>query len=332
MPHIYRPEWEADEAECVQKWSILDATTSCEGLSLARYRWNKSRSIEVANYGCIISVFKGSGFIHLVDSNGQKGQLFLSTFVHAYIPPCNVRFQGVENGTEIACLSAPTTALAQGKELIIRNEEIMANKFSKSGMSRWTKVELYTSRRLFLHHDKTLISKNGHPISWNRTSFSTDTDILLKLSYNNHTEFNMIYDLDGDVRVRTAMHPYPREIWSEWHMLDGSCCYYLDETEPMAEQQLDIFGRAANLRNKHELHFSKGHCSLFCMFDPGLAGTETHDTGSFSAYDKFSDIQNSEKYRQFLDDVLKTDAIADTESLRKAQEDAKRHIYESTLV
>lgn len=332
MPRIFRPGWEADEGAYVEKWSILDASTSCEGLGLARYRWNKPRSIDVADYGCIISVFKGCGFIHLVDSNGQKGQLFLSTFVHAYVPPCNVRFQGVEAGTEIVCLSAPTTALAQGTELIIRNEELMKIEMASLPTSRWSKMATYTSRRLFLHHDKTLLSRNGHPVSWQRTS-SSGSGTLSKMSYNHHTEVNLVYEVQGDVRVRTAMHPYARDIWSEWHLLDGNCCYYLDETKPMAEQGVDAFGRRTEQRNKHELDFEHGNFSLFCMFDPGLGGTEAHvDTAGFSSYECFSEVRDSHKYQQFIDDVMKADAIADVKSLRRAQEEARRYIHKSTLV
>jgi hypothetical protein len=35
---------------------------------------------------------------------------------------------------------------------------------------RWVITPQYLSRRIFLHHDPTLLSKSGHPVSWFHTT------------------------------------------------------------------------------------------------------------------------------------------------------------------
>lgn len=156
--------------------------------------------------------------------------------------------------------------------------------------------------------------------------------MVAKMSYNNHTEVNVVYETKGDVRVRMAMHPYKSDIWTKWYKLDSMSCYFLDETEPMAEQGVDNHGRNVVYRNKHEIIIENGAFFTFCMFDPGLTGVETYSSGTYAAYEKLSDVVDSDRYRNFLDNVYKIDAVTDAESLARAQEEAKRHLHESSLV
>ena len=74
----------------------------------------------------------------------------------------------------------------------------------------------YLSRRIFLHHDPTLLSKSGNPVSLFHTTMfdvdglpkNEDGEPVFKMSYNSRTEFNVCYDVKGIARVRMAEHPY----------------------------------------------------------------------------------------------------------------------------
>lgn len=335
MPRAIRGAWETDLGlgdGAVQKSIVVDPPASCEGFFVTRYRWIQSRSIELCNNGCIVSVIKGSGFLHLIDDAQQKGQLFLHTNVHVYVPPCNTRFQGVEPGTEIVCIASPTPALAIGKVLILRDESVMREQAYHSNHNRFIQTSNYSTCQVFLHHDQTLVSRNGNPISWSHTTF-TYTNSMFHISHNYHTMLNIVGEVQGDVQVRMSIHPYASESWSDWTSLDNETCYYLDETEPMAEHEgVDNSGLAICFRNKHDISVTNGSFTIFGLCDPGLTGIEKLSQSAYSSYPRLETVIKAPQYEMFLRAVQKSDELDDSNSLRRAQEETREKMHQSTLL
>ena len=156
---------------------------------------------------------------------------------------------------------------------------------------RWILTSQYLSRRIFLDHDATLLSKSGAPVSWYRTTMfdiaglppNDDGEPVFKMQYNSRTEFNVCYDVQGRARVRMAEHPYREagQAWGPWLALDGDSTYHVNEAAGGDEEERGWTRRRGGtpLRNKHEVHIEDGHVTLFCLFDPAPTGFERHRPG-----------------------------------------------------
>jgi hypothetical protein len=192
---------------------------------------------------------------------------------------------------------------------------------------RWILTPQYLSRRIFLHHDATLLSKSGNPVSWFRTTMfdvdglpkNEDGEPVFKMSYNSRTEFNVCYDVRGTARVRMAQHPYKasKQTWIPWQTIDGDSTYHLNESAggPEEECYFDETTRSWQpLRNKHEVYIFNGYVTLFCMFDPAPAGIERHRPGEYTDYEPPS----PELYQSYIEQVAKYDEMVDRLSLAKA--------------
>jgi hypothetical protein len=218
--------------------------------------------------------------------------------------------------------------------LIVRDEQFLSACAVGAQSLRWILTPQYLSRRIFLHHDRALTSKSGHPVSWFHTTMfdvsglpvNEDGNPVFKMSYNSRTEFNVIYDVVGEARVRLARHPYDARKWDEWLKLDGESTYHLNEAAGCAEEERFVEnGEERTLRNRHEVHIDGGHVSLFCAFDPAPTGIERHRPGEYSDYEPISRILGTPEYRLHQQEIGKFDEMVDHLSMAKAKGDLDRH-------
>jgi hypothetical protein len=251
--------------------------------------------------------------------------------VHVYLPPCLKTVLEGEAETEMLRVSSPSEAQARGKRMLLRDETFVSACASGRQALRWVLTPQYLSRRVFLHHDQTLLSKSGHPVSWFRTTMfdvtglpkNQDGESVFKMSYNSRTEFNVCYDVVGTARVRMARHPYQKEnqAWEDWLPLDSNSTYHLNEAagSPEEECRIDSQSKARQyLRNKHEVYIQDGYVSLFCLFDPAPTGIERHRPGEYSDYEPLSQILGTNEYQNHKRDVAKYDEMVDRLSMAKA--------------
>jgi len=282
-----------------------------------------------SDQGHILSVLRGGGKIRL---RAEKlWSLTLEAGVHLYIPPGTETILEARAGTELLHVSSASAEQARGEKLLLRNETFLSACASESQPLRWILTPQYLSRRIFLRHDETLLSKSGHPVSWfHTTMFDVDGlpgneegQPVFKMSYNSRTEVNFCYDVEGKARVRMARHPYRQkgQIWEPWLALDNDSTYHLNEAAGSREEECIVDEETKTrrtFRNKHEVSILKGYVSLFCLFDPAPTGIERHSPGEYSDYEPFDEVLKNKSYENYAREIAKYDEMVDQLSLAKA--------------
>ena len=326
MQKLIQNHWCRGAKEAFARAKILDHEIHPEGLDVDRIRFAEDgRFVPNLNVGHIISVLKGGGQLHFEDD--KRKQLQLGAGVHIYLPPGFISQLDAEAGTEFLHVSSASFSQARGQQLLVRDETFLAACASAAQSLRWILTPQYLSRRIFLHHDPTLLSKSGNPISWFRTTMfdveglpkNEDGEPVFKMSYNSRTEFNVCYEVQGIARVRMAQHPYKArgQVWSPWLPIDEDSTYHLNESAGGPEEEC-CFDEATRskqfLRNKHEVYILNGYVTLFCLFDPAPAGIERHRPGEYTDYEPPS----AQAYRSYMEQVAKYDEMVDCLSLAKA--------------
>lgn len=330
MQKLIKNNWHRESGEACARAKILSHETHPEGLDVERLRFIEEGSITPkSNAGHIISFLRGSGLLQL--ANDKSKQYHLEGGVHLYLPPGIESVIFVDSGSEILLVSSVTASQARGKRLLLRDETFLAACASGPQALRWAFTPQYLSRRIFLHHDQTLLSKSGNPVSWFRTTMfdvaglpvNQDGEPVFKMSYNSRTEFNVCYDVAGTARVRMALHPYKKaqQLWGPWYTLDGDSTYHLNEAagSPEEEFHLDEATKSRQFfRNKHEVYIADGHVTLFCMFDPAPTGVENHRPGEYSDYEPLQKVLGTKSYETHQREIVKFDEMVDNLSLAKS--------------
>lgn len=325
MQKLIKNDWCHEPGEAFIRSRILNHKKHPEGLNVDRIRFlNSGRLVLKSGLGHIISVLRGIGKLYLKD--GAR-TLNLEAGVHLYIPSDLISTIEAEPGTELLRVSSSSAFQAIGNKLLLRNEIFLAAAASRSQSLRWILTPQYLSRRIFLYHDQTLLSKSRNPVSWFHTSMfdvaglpeNEEGEPVFKMSYNSRTEVNFCYDVKGNARVRMAKHPYSgkKQIWESWLSLDGESTYHLNEL-------------AGSFRNKHEVYIHNGYVSLFCMFDPAPTGMERHRPGEYSDYEPISLVLGTKPYENYTKEIAKYDEMVDQLSMAKAKNDLQA--FEGTRI
>ncbi len=314
---VIRNDWQK-ASETLERAVILDATRAPEGLDVERLRFTGAGEWAAGDHaGHFVSVIRGSARLRLAGET-----LGLGTDVHTYLPLAAGAVFECDAGTELVHVAS---AKARGENFLVRDEAFLRACADGEHSLRWILTPQYLSRRVFLHHDRTLLSRSGDPVSWfHTTMFDTegllpnqDGEPVFKMSYNSRTEFNVCYDVKGDARVRRAVHPYTAEkqVWQPWLAIDGDTTYHLDEPSGGAEEEKVAGG---TLRNRHEVYALGGHVTLLCLFDPAPTGVERHRPGEYSDYEPLASIP-SELLSRHREASQRFDTMVDTLSLAKAR-------------
>jgi len=329
MEKIIRNDWQQIRKGTLRA-DILKRSIHVEGLDISRFRFEQPGETELnSSDGHIITVLSGGVLLKV---NSCEKPLNLHPFVHLYIPPDEQAQLKVSANTRIIHISGPEDQ-ARGKRLIVRDEQFLRATADNERLFRWILTPQYLSRRVFLYHDRALLSKNGDPVSLFHTTMfdvkglpSNDDGLpVFKMSYDNQTEVNVCFDVSGEAKVRMAYHPYSDENqrWGEWQLLDSNTTYYLNEASNGSEVEWHKNPETAeqfSRRNKHEVFISEGgYVSLFCLFDPAPTGTERHLPGKYSSYEHISKIVGTESYERQLEALAPYDEMVDKLSFQKAQ-------------
>jgi hypothetical protein len=309
---------------------ILNRHIHPEGLDVSRFSFEQSGEIELdGRDGHIVTILSGRVQLTI---NSFKNPLKLGSPLHLYIPPQeNARLKVTVN-TQLIHIAGPEEQ-ARGEKLIVRDEQFIRATADGDRMFRWVLTPQYLSRRVILHHDKTLLSKDHFPISWFRTTMfdvnglppNDDGLPVFKMQYDNQTEANVCYDVLGDSKVRMAFHPYKEkgQEWGEWQLLGNDTTYYLNEDSHSSDAEWvtnSETGEKFSRRNKHEVYIPEGgYVSLCCLFDPGPTGSEKHMPGKYSSYQDVNKVVGTEAYQQHLEALIPFDEMVDKLSLLKAQ-------------
>jgi hypothetical protein len=332
MQKLIKNDWLQESGEPFARAKILRREIHPEGLDVDRIRFLEAgRFVPNSDLGHIISMLRGCGQLRL--EGDKENHLKLEPGIHLYLPPGFVSQLDAEPGAEFLHVSA-AAAQAFGQKLLLRDETFLAACASEQQSLRWILTPQYLSRRIFLKHDPTLLSKSGNPISWFRTTMfdvdglpkNEDGESVFKMSYNSRTEFNVCYDVQGTARVRMALHPYrtTKQTWIPWQLIDGESTYHLNEPAGGAEEEcwLDEATQSRQfLRNKHEVYILNGYVTLFCLFDPAPAGIERHRPGEYTDYEPLS----PQLYEAYLQRLAKYDEMVDCLSLAKAKGELIAH-------
>lgn len=330
MQKIISNRWYREAGKPYTQSKIVRHDIDPEGLNVERIRFIEAGALILEpDVGHIISIFRGDCTLALKGYGDQA--LHFGTGVHLYIPPgLEARFEA-EPSTEFMHVSSPTACQARGQHLLIRDEKFIPACAVGSQSLRWIFTPQYLSRRIFLYHDQTLLSKSGNPVSWFRTTMFDVAGLpenevgepVFKMSYNSRTELNVCYDVKGEARVRMAKHPYKKngQLWDSWQTLDGDTTYHLNESAhgPDEESFFDERNRTVQyLRNKHEISIIDGYVSLFCLFDPAPIGIERHQPGEYSDYEPLSHVLGTKLYEIHQQEIARCDEMVDRLSLAKA--------------
>jgi hypothetical protein len=329
MRNLIKNEWRNHPGAAVERAVILTHTESPEGLDVDRLRFREAGRLEMdPRTGHIMSVLAGNG--RLETAGRESAAYSLRPGVHVYLPPGLPTTCHGERGLQLARVSGTSAAQAPGRRLLVRDEQFLAACASASQSLRWVLTPQYLSRRIFLHHDQTLLSGSGNPVSWFHTTMfdvaglpgNQDGDPVFKMSYNSRTEFNVCYDVKGDARVRVAEHPYSErdQRWGPWLVLDGESTYHVNEP-PQASVPGSGPGPEPTGRNKHEVYILGGYVSLFCLFDPAPTGIERHHPGDYSDYEPLDRVVERPEYARFRSEMSQYDEMLDALSLAKAAGD-----------
>jgi hypothetical protein len=330
MKNLIKNKWRQKKREPYATAEILRHDIHPEGLNVDRIRFLESGClVPKAEAGHIISLFRGQGRL-LLDGDTRR-PFHLQAGVHLYLPPGSSVILEAEAETEFLRVSSPTALQARGKRILLRDEFFLSACASESQSLRWILTPQYLSRRIFLYHDQTLLSKSGYPVSWFHTTMfdvsglpvNQDGESVFKMSYNSRTEFNVCYEVEGTARVRMARHPYheKKQLWRKWLPLDGESTYHLNESadspevEPCFNEKTQTFQL---YRNKHEVYIANGYVSLFCLFDPSPTGIERHKPGEYSDYEPLPQVIGSRSYEIHQRQIVKYDEMVNRLSLSKA--------------
>ena len=330
MQKLIKNKWRRESGEPFMRAHILSHEVHPEGLDVDRIRFIEAgRLAPESSVGHLISVFRGSGRLHVEGDNRQS--FHVEAGVHLYLPPGLVSVLNAEQGTELLHVRSISAAQARGKQMLLRDETFLAACASGSQLLRWILTPQYLSRRIFLHHDPVLLSKSGNPVSWFRTTMfdvaglphNEDGEPVFKMSYNSRTEFNVCYEVKGTARVRMAQHPYQetKQLWGPWLPLDGDSTYHLNEAAGSTEEECridEVTQTPQFLRNKHEVHIVDGYVTLFCLFDPAPTGVERHRPGEYSDYEPLSQVLGTKLYETHQREIARYDEMVDRLSLAKA--------------
>lgn len=324
MDNLLINAWATDTDTGVMRAPILTHESGPAQLDISRIRFTKAaEQCLPTEYGCILSVTRGCARLEL----GNR-ILALCPGVHCYIPPGTQANLVSEAGGEFTVAAAGSVGRARGEQFLLRDEEFLSACGHDSGASRWILTPQYLSRRVFLHHDKTLLSATGQPLSWFHTTMF-DVDGLppnqegrpvFKMSYNYRTELNVCYEVSGKAALRVATHPYceTEQVWSPWWEMDDESTYCLLEDESYSEYVLED-GEKRPRRNKHEVRVDAGHVSLYCMFNPAPTGAEQHSSGAYSEYGDLEKILGGKAYASYLEALVPLDKMLDALSIAKAE-------------
>ena len=331
LPNVINNVWqrEADGPTVVAR--ILDHRTSPDGLDVVRLRFVERGSLALDPVvGHFVSVLAECVTLRSDQDDGPGLQLAVTT--HAYIPPgWGARIEAPA-GAELIQVSGATAAQARGTKVLVRDEVFLAGCATEPHDLRWVLTSQYLSRRIFLHHDATLLSKSGAPVSWYRTTMfdvaglppGDDGEAVFKMQYNSRTEFNVCYDVRGLARVRMARHPY-RDLdqeWGPWLPIDGESTYHVNEAAGGDEEERWVdpaSGEDRTARNKHEVHIADGQVTLFCLFDPAPTGFEKHRPGVYSDYEPLTAVLGTKRYEAYMRDLVRFDEMLDALSLAQAR-------------
>lgn len=319
MEKIIRNLWSRGDGAPWEQARILMREVHPEGLDLARVRFVEAGLFAPdPEAGHIISLIRGKAELELA---GER--LALEAGVHLYLPPGARAAFAAEPGAELVQVSAPA-AQARGRDVVLRDETFLSACAADAHALRWILTPQYLSRRIFLHHDPVLLSRSGDPVSWFRTTMfdvsglppNQEGEPVFKMSYNSRTEFNVIYEVSGEARVRFAHHPYDgaSQSWSAWHPLDGELTYHLNEAaiDPLS-------GARRALRNKHEVYAAPGaYATLLCLFDPAPVGIERHRPGEYSDYEPMAEVLSRPEYAVHQREIARFDRMVDRLSWAKA--------------
>jgi len=333
--------WSRDQGKPYAQARILRYEVHPEGLDIYRIRFVEAGCLELkTDAGHIISVLRGKGTLSFKDDTQRR--YALGAGVHLYLPPFQEVILKMEPGAELVCVSSPSASQTRGKEFLLRDEMFVAACASRTQSFRWIFTPQYLSRRIFLHHDQTLLSKSGNPVSWFHTTMFDVTGLpkneegesVIKMSYNSRTEVNVCYDVKGTARVRMARHPYKerRQAWEPWLPLSGEATYHLNEAAGGPEEERR-FNKAAQtykfFRNKHEVYIVDGHVSLICMCDPAPTGVVRHQPGEYSDYEPLSQVLlRTSLYTTHRQKIASYDEMVERLSLAKATGNLKE--FQST--
>lgn len=285
MADFIQNTWKSLDQYEIEHAKILTGESSPEGLFVSRYRWKGTCAWKVPSNGCIISVVFGSG--QLVLGAKEKNPLYLTEGCHVYHPAWAGSVFHAKKGTEIVCVAASCKNQSRGKQLIVRDEQFLRMANMSNGTTRWKLTPQYLSRRIFLHHDMTLLSASGSPISWFRTTMfdvsglpnNNDGEPVFKMSYNYRTEINVCLEVSGSARARMAKHPYEfeentdihrygngvenpvatdamnvgcvknhQQEWGKWEVLDGETTYHLNEAKGCKNEERVVNATTGDIR------------------------------------------------------------------------------------
>jgi len=327
MDKVIRNVWRREGTGAHERASILRHDVHPEGLDVDRVRFVGEGDLALKpGVGHIVTVHAGEAKL---DLGGGEPQLLLGKGTHAYLPPdADARIVGGP-GTGLVIVSAASAAGSRGKDLLVRDETFVSACAARGHALRWILTPQYLSRRIFLHHDRALVSRLGDPVAWFHTTMfdvaglpaNADGESVFKMAYNSKTEINVCFDVVGDARVRMAKHPYAADgqVWDAWQKLDGESSYHLNEAIDGADVEWsDVGGVKRPARNKHEISTS-GHVTLLCMFDPAPTGVERHKPGEYSDYEPLADVIGRPDYEAHVRAITALDEMVDALSLAKAR-------------
>lgn len=325
MERIISNDWRPERG--VQRAEILAAPDTVEGFDVARYRADAAGEVSLPTaVGHYVTAIDGQARLQ-----GGGEVLSVDRGTHLYVPAGYGASLGLEPGAQLVVVSAERPEQAVGEDLRVRHERFLSACAVDGHCLRWILTPQYLSRRVFLHHDAPLRSREGRPVSWFRTTMfdvaglpaNADGEPVFRMSYDTRTEFNVCYDVRGHARVRFARHPYVDEgqRWSEWKTLDSDSTYYLDEAAggPDEETYVDGEGRQRTLRNRHEVSATGGHCSLLCLFDPAPTGIEKHRPGAYSDYEAYEDVSKRPEHTRHVAALGPFDEMVEALSLARAR-------------
>jgi hypothetical protein len=331
--HVIRNDWSTEADGALERAAVLRRDVHPEGLDIDRARALRACTIDLGrDEGRIVSCFAGGGLLQVDEGPGSE-RLRVAPGVHVYLPPGRAARIDAEAGTELVLVSAPA-AQARGRELLVRDEAFLFACAAGGASLRWILTPQYLSRRVFLHHDQALVSRAGHPVAWFHTTMfdvaglppNADGESVFKMAYNSRTEINVCFDVEGDARVRMALHPYAQEgaaqAWGPWHRLDGDASYHLHESDGDGATEWIVepaTGARTCRRNKHEVLIRGGHVTLYCLFDPAPTGVEQHRPGEYSDYEPLDSVVARPEYARHRREIARFDAMVDRLSLARAR-------------